>query len=90
MAGRCRPGDVLGLIEGDVAVIGSELAAVTVEVAERLLASGGDLVTIVTGADCPVDLGEELAGQLSAGHPGLEVEVHAGGQPHYPVLLGVE
>jgi dihydroxyacetone kinase-like predicted kinase len=28
--------------------------------------------------------------RLASAHPQLEVEVHEGGQPHYPLLLGAE
>jgi hypothetical protein len=27
---------------------------------------------------------------LADAHPGLDIEVHEGGQPHYPVLLSAE
>src|ERR687898_907715 len=40
-AGVCRPGDILGVVEGDFALIGSDLLAVAVEVVERMLAAGG-------------------------------------------------
>ena len=89
-AGACRAGDVLGLVDGDVAVIGADVAGVGWEVAERMLAAGGELVTIVTGADAPPGLGDGLAERVAASYPLVEVEVHAGGQPHYPLLLGVE
>ena len=43
MAGPCEPGDVLGVIEGDFAVVGAELYDVAVEVIDRLVGGGGDL-----------------------------------------------
>src|SRR5213595_2358596 len=51
MAGPCEPGDVLGVIEGDFAVVGHELTAVATEILERMLGAGGELVTLVTGAE---------------------------------------
>jgi DAK2 domain fusion protein YloV len=89
-AGACRAGDVLGLVDGDVAVIGADVAEVAYDVLTRLLAAGGELVTVVTGADCDSGLGEALAARIAAAYPLVEAEVHAGGQPHYPLLLGVE
>ena len=88
--GACRAGDVLGLVDGDVAVIGADVAAVGWDVLARMLAAGGELVTIVTGVDAPPGLGDALAERLAAAYPLVEAEVHAGGQPHYPLLLGVE
>jgi hypothetical protein len=90
MAGICRPGDVLGLLEGDVALLGTDLEAVAVELVDRMLAGGGELVTLVTGADAPAGVGERLRTTVEHTHPAVEVVVYDGGQPHYPLLLGVE
>jgi len=90
MAGVCRPGDVLGLIEGDVALIGTDIEDVARELVDRMLAGGGELVTVVVGADAPADLGERLSSYVQKTHPAAEAMAYDGGQPHYPVLLGVE
>jgi len=88
-AGPCEPGDVLGAIEGDFAVVGDDLFTVATEVLERLLGGGGELVTVVSGADAG-DLGERCAAHLAAAHPTVDVVVYDGGQQRYPLLLGVE
>ena len=48
-AGPCQPGDVLGIVDGDFALIGSDLYAVAEQVVDRLLPAGGELLTVVTG-----------------------------------------
>ncbi|HVF20050.1 MAG TPA: DAK2 domain-containing protein [Mycobacteriales bacterium] len=90
MAGPCRAGDVLGLVGGDVVLVGSDVADVARTLLDRLLASGGELVTIVSGADAVAGLGSQVADAVRSSYPVVEVEVHDGGQPHYPLLLGVE
>ena len=55
MAGPCEPGDVLGVIAGDFAVVGHDLTAVADDVLERLLGGGGELVTLVAGAEEPTE-----------------------------------
>lgn len=90
MAGVCRPGDVLGVIEGDFAVLGSDLLEVATTVVARMLAAGGELVTIVTGADAPASLADGIAEAVRVAHPEADTVVYAGGQARYPVLLGVE
>ena len=89
MAGACEPGDALGVIAGDFAVVGTDLEEVATDVLERLLAGGGELVTIVSGED-----GQELAHRVAAHveelHPHVDVAVHDGGQPRYPLLVSVE
>ncbi|NUW34883.1 DAK2 domain-containing protein [Nonomuraea sp. SMC257] len=88
--GVCRPGDVLGLIDGDVAVIGRELGEVAVAVVDRMVAGGGEMVTLVTGADAPGKLAEEVGGRLRATRPDVDLVVYAGEQGGYPLLIGVE
>jgi dihydroxyacetone kinase-like predicted kinase len=90
MAGICRPGDVLGLLEGDVVLLGSDLEQVALELVDRMLAGGGELVTVVTGLDAPDGAGERLRSTVEHRHPAVEVVVYDGGQPHFPLLLGVE
>jgi dihydroxyacetone kinase-like predicted kinase len=89
-AGLCRPGDALGVVQGDFAVVGQELAAVAVEVVDRLLASGGELVTIVRGAGATEELVAAVTGHLRRTRRDVEVAVLDGGQERYPLLLGVE
>lgn len=90
MAGRCSVGDVLGVVDGDFAVIGSDLAVVAAEVLSRLLSGGGELVTLVTGQGAPDGLADELAHAVRAQRREVEVVVLDGGQPRYPLLVGVE
>ena len=89
MAGWCEPGDVLGAIEGDFVEIGQELYAVTTAVLGRLVSGGGELVTLVAGAEAG-DLAERAAAWLDAEHPTVDVVVYDGGQARYPLLLSVE
>ena len=89
MAGPCEPGDALGVIAGDFAVVGSDLEVVAVEVLERLLGGGGELVTIVSGEGGD-DLGARLLAHVEEHHPTVDVTLHDGGQPRYPLLVSVE
>ena len=89
MAGPCEAGDALGVIAGDFAVVGSDLERVANEVLERLLAGGGELVTIVSG-EGGVDLAGRVAAHVEQLHPHVDVAVHEGGQPRYPLLVSVE
>jgi hypothetical protein len=46
-------------------------------------------VTLLRGAEDAFAV-EEWAHELGAERDGLEVTVHRGGQPHYPLLVAVE
>ena len=90
MAGRCEPGDVLGLVEGEVNLIGHDVGAVSRTVLDRMLGGGGELVTLLVGEDAPPGLGEELTTHIAESFPFAEIQVYEGGQPNYPLLIGVE
>jgi DAK2 domain fusion protein YloV len=89
-AGPCRTGDVLGVVEGDFALIGSDLAEVGREVLARLLGGGGELVTVVTGADTSPELAAAVLEGVRVARPEVDTMVYDGGQPRYPLLIGVE
>ncbi|CAM3611578.1 DAK2 domain-containing protein [Nocardioides zeicaulis] len=89
MAGPCEAGDALGVVAGDFAVVGSDLEEVAREVLERLLAGGGELVTVVAG-EGGADLAGRVAAHVEERHPHVDVAVHQGGQPRYPLLVSVE
>ncbi|MFL5914367.1 MAG: DAK2 domain-containing protein [Gaiellaceae bacterium] len=83
-----RRGGWLGLADGEPAAGGEDFAAVASGVVARLLAEPRVALTLLTG-DEPPPL-EGLLERLASAHPELEIEVHEGGQPHYPLLLGAE
>ncbi len=89
MAGPCEPGDALGVIAGDFAVVGQDLYDVATDVLGRMLGGGADLVTIVGGADSD-GLADRAAAWVDQHHPHVDVVVYEGGQERYPLLLSVE
>ena len=88
-AGPCVPGDALGVVHGDFALVGQDLFEVATGVLERLLGGGGELVTLVAGADAG-DLARAVRGLGRARPPGVDVVVYEGGQERYPLLVAVE
>ena len=84
-----RSGDWLGLADGEPVAGGDDFADVAFERRRAPRSqSRARLLTLLTGAEPPPLDG--LVERLAASHPELEVEVHDGGQPHYPLLLGAE
>jgi hypothetical protein len=81
-------GHFLGLVEGEPVTSGPTLEPVAREVVERLLGGAADVLTILVGAEG--NSVDELVDGLRTAHPALEIEVCDGGQPHYPLLFGVE
>lgn len=88
-AGPCEPGDVLGVLQGDFAIVGDDRFTVATQLLERMLGGGGELVTLVGGLDCG-DLVERCEEWIEAHHTGIDIQVYDGGQERYPLLLAVE
>jgi DAK2 domain fusion protein YloV len=89
-AGICQAGDVLGLVDGDVAVIGTDVAAVAETVLDRMLAAGGELVTLVLGDDAPEDLAGHLEDRVRRTYLAVDTVAHRGGRQGALLLIGVE
>jgi dihydroxyacetone kinase-like predicted kinase len=90
VAGRCRPGDLLGLVDGEVHIIGAELEEVCRRLLDRMLGGGGELATLVLGAGAPLGLEETLTAHVTQTWPFVELQCYTGGQPRYHLLVGVE
>ncbi|TQK96294.1 hypothetical protein FB563_1232 [Streptomyces puniciscabiei] len=89
-AGICQAGDVLGLIDGDVAVIGEEVTATAATVLDRMLQAGGELVTLVVGDEAPEAVAEHLQGRVRESYLAVDTVVYRGGRQGTLLLIGVE
>jgi dihydroxyacetone kinase-like predicted kinase len=89
-AGPCAVGDALGVVDGDIAIVGATIGAVAHGVLDAMLAVGGELVTLVLGVEADEEFGRGLADWLATSHPTVEVITVRGGQPRWPVIIGVE
>jgi uncharacterized protein len=89
-AGLTARGDILGVIDGDAAMIGTDLADTAIEVVRRMMSSGSELVTILEGVGAPAALARAVQEHLAETRPDIEVVLYEGGQGGYPLLIGVE
>ncbi len=90
MVGTCAAGDGLGLVGHDVVVIDHDVRAAGLTLLDRMLAFGGELVTLLMGAAAPDGLADALAAHIGERFPGVEVTVYSGGQHGDLVQIGVE
>lgn len=88
-AGKIKKGDVIGIVDHEIEVIGSDIAEVTVDVVSTI-ADGGETITVLGGEDLDDAALEALVQRLASANPGADVEGHRGGQPVYPVIVSVE
>jgi len=85
---KIAKGAYLGLVDGTAVATGDDLGAVALDVVERILDGDRGWLGILTGEGAPAM--EELVAALEKAHPEVELEVHEGGQPHYPLLVVAE
>jgi hypothetical protein len=83
-----RKGAYLGLVDGAAVAADEDVAEVTREVLARVLDGDRAWLGILTGEGAP-EL-ETVLAEVTRAHPSVEVEVHEGGQPHYPLLVVAE
>jgi len=88
-AGAIKAGQVIGIVDHEIEVIGSDIAQVAADVL-RVIADGGETVTVLAGEDFDDQALEVLVTRLTAENPDMEVEGHRGEQPLYPVIIAVE
>ncbi|MFC6088674.1 dihydroxyacetone kinase, partial [Saccharothrix lopnurensis] len=91
--GRCSPGDLLGMVDGEVVLIepgSADVGALACRLVDRMLASGGELVTVLLGRGAPSGIGRVLEDHLRVAHPEVELAAYAGGQPDAILVVGVE
>jgi len=83
-------GDALGIINGEILVVGKDLAEVANEAVRRMLMTGVEILTLITGADATRKLADDVAATAKGLAPNVEIVIHEGGQAWYPLLIGVE
>ena len=91
--GACGPiatGDWIGITRAGIAVRADSAVGAAIGVVDELVLPSDELVTILIGADVGSADVEALRTHLAEARPEVEVEVHVGGQPLYPFLVGVE
>jgi len=91
--GECGPitsGDWIGITRRGIVTRATAAVDAAVGVLDELVDPSDELVTILVGADAVEADVARLREHLATAAPSVEVEVHDGGQPLYPFLLGVE
>jgi dihydroxyacetone kinase-like predicted kinase len=94
-AGTCEPGNGLGIAGDEVLIVAADVASAATGLIDLLLAAGGELVTVLLGADLDghVDAGavsDALKAHVHDRHPGTELMTYHTGHRGDALLIGVE
>ena len=84
-------GDVMGIQDGSIDVVGSDVTDVTIELINKMQEDEeGDSLTILAGSDMDDESFEALIARIEEAQPDLEIDSHRGEQPLYPVIFSIE
>ena len=83
-------GQFIGLVDGDLVASGPDIRTVTTAAMERLQNAEPELLTVFSGEDATQEESEEVEAIAAELFPDAEIEVLAGGQPHYHILISLE
>jgi DAK2 domain fusion protein YloV len=89
-AGTCKPGDGLAIAGDEVLIVGDDVTEAAAGLIDLLLASGGELVTVLTGAGVDGGVGEALQAYVHTKHLGAELVTYHTGHRGDALLIGVE
>ncbi|MGZ4798302.1 MAG: DAK2 domain-containing protein [Acidimicrobiia bacterium] len=90
---ECGPiteGDWLAISRDGICCTASNPVDAALALVSSLVTDDSEIVTVLAGADARGAETERVRAQVAVAHPHVEVEVHEGGQPLYPYLIGVE
>lgn len=90
VAGDVAAGDWIGVTREGVIAVAPSPSEATIELLAKLIVETDELVTVLVGADANPDEVAAVRAYVGSAHPHVELEVHEGGQPLYPFILGVE
>lgn len=82
--------DILGLQESRVEVVGQDVEAVALELLQKTVNDGSEVITIFYGQDVSQEQAQALHDKVVAAYPSCDVDMLPGGQPLYYYLFSVE
>ncbi len=85
-----REGAYIGLLDGELVAVEDEIQAAALELVERMLEEGADVVTLLRGAGLEEADTERIVESIRRLDAGILVEVKDGGQPLYPLQMVAE
>src|SRR5215212_5931809 len=89
-AGTCQPGDGLGIAGDEVLIVAEDITAAGAGLIDLLLAAGGELVTVLSGAGVDASVGEALQEHVHTEHLGAELVTYHTDHRGDALLIGVE
>ncbi len=87
---QVRAGQLLGIYDGHVVLAADRVEDALLGSLREASIESFEIVTLYHGAGASDEEAQGLAARIRDAHPGLAVEVVAGGQPHFPYVVSLE
>ena len=88
--GEVATGDWIGLDSDGICAIGSSLTQAATALLEQLVDDHDEILSVIVGDEATDADVRAVTEWMSENRPGVDTEVHKGGQSHYPFFFGVE
>jgi hypothetical protein len=88
--GAIKAGDWIAISRDGIVCAAASPVDAALALVRALVTEDSEIVTVLIGAEGRHADTEKLRSQIAIAHPQVEIEVHEGGQPLYPYLIGVE
>ena len=85
-----KAGDIMGLSDKTIEVVGTDVVDTTVELLKHLMDDNSELVTIYYGEEASEEDARKIAEAVEEIDGDIEVEIQYGGQPIYYYFVSVE
>ena len=85
-----KDGDVIGIADGSIEAVGSDVSDVVLALLETMEADDADTMTILAGEDFSDEDLEALVARIEEAYEDLEIDPHRGEQALYPVVFSLE
>lgn len=85
-----KSGDIIGIAEGEICAVSDSPDNVLLELAERMIDDGSEVVSIYYGEDVSEQQANEFVESLEEKYPDIDILLQHGNQPLYYYIISVE
>jgi dihydroxyacetone kinase-like predicted kinase len=89
-AGPIAEGDYLGISGDGILAVAETVGAAAIGLLDVMVTDDHEIVTIIEGVGATAADTRHICAWLEDNRPGVETEIHHGGQPLYPYYFGIE
>jgi DAK2 domain fusion protein YloV len=90
IVGKIKKGAYIGLNNGKVRVISDNVIDASIDLIRDMMDGDEEVITFYTGKGATQEDIRLVREELKKIYPGLDIEIHKGGQPLYPLIFSIE